>query len=124
MLLEDFFNYYEYNVETLDLTYVPKDLLNKFHEYNDCEFLYSGSDDYRQIPHIRDWTTDIHTADRFANEDGFIVQISKRGFIRRFSFVSMDLIYDYLVSITTKQEEKDRLQDYISESEVYAINLK
>lgn len=133
-LFETFFNYYEYNVSvTLDISKIPKELINQLHHYNtiiqsdqtDIR-LWSGSEDYRCIDIIHDWTTDLNTADRFAGEDGFIVDISFRGFARRFNFVSMDVINDYLLSnikyLTPINKEK--LQDYISESEVYAIDLK
>ena len=132
-LFETFFNYYEFTIQEMDVSKIPEELINQLHYYNtiiqpgevDIR-LWSGSENYRNIDIIRDWTTDLNTADRFANEDGFIVGISFRGFSRRFDFVSMDVINDYLLKNKKylSPANKEKLQDYISESEVYAIKLK
>lgn len=124
-LLEDFFDYYEYNVKTLNMAEIPKEFINKFHKWNEShDTVYSGSERDRHIGEIKDWTTDLYTASRFAGKDGFIVTISKEGFIKRFNFISMDVVFDYLVKGIKSEEESARLYDYISESELYAFELK
>lgn len=124
-ILNSFMEYYEYNGKSklLNLKGIPQELFNVFHENNTySQYLYSGSKSYRTL-FINDWTTCKLTAKAFATKDGFLTIIAKEAFARKFKFISMDVLYDYLCENLKEKSNLQRLHTYVSESEVYAVTI-
>lgn len=110
----DAFNKHYLENKSLNLEIIPNELLNKTPSFLEDDFsVFAGVEKGREVEDIKSWTFDEETAIAFSSkyEDGEVISLKKEDFLNMFDFISMDVLNEYL----------DGVDNYISESEIIAV---
>ena len=130
-LADDFINHFTDN-SNFNINNIPKEILNKFPDFSTNpisyknrlgrnEKIYAGVKLGKSISDIRSWTLDEETAVAFSEKynNGKIIELTCDEFLNNFQyFVSMDVIYDYILK---KGLYNEKLNRYYSESEIVIL---
>jgi len=130
-LVDDFINHFT-DSSNFNINNIPKEILNKFPDFSTNpisyknrlgrnEKIYAGVKLGKNISDIRSWTLDEETAVSFSEKhnNGKIIELTYDEFLNNFQyFVSMDVIYDYILK---KGLYNEKLNRYYSESEIVIL---
>lgn len=133
-LVDDFINHFT-DSSNFNINNIPKEMLNKFPDFSTNpisyknrlgrnEKIYAGVKSGKSISDIRSWTLDEETALSFSEKhnNGKIIELTCDEFLNNFQyFVSMDVIYDYILK---KGLYNEKLNRYYSESEIVILKNK
>lgn len=133
-LVDDFINHFSNN-SNFDINNIPKEILNKFPDFSTnpityknrlgrYEKIYTGVKSGKNISDIRSWTLDEETAEGFSKKynNGKVIELTSNEFLDNFKyFVSMDVVYDYILKNGIYNE---KLNKYYSESEIVILKNK
>ena len=131
LLVKNFLSFYiqEHGYVKIPEELIPKNIKNKFTKYYDeDDNVYAGNKKGLNINKIVSWTSDYEVALGFSKihgSDGMIYEMDKFEFKHRFNFVSMDLLYEYLLKNSIGKEMDKKLNDqYNPESELVVLSVK
>lgn len=131
ILINSFLSFYNQDDNYLKIpeNLIPPKIKNKFTNfYDEDDNVYSGNKKGINVQNITSWTSDYNIARGFAKnhgDDGEIYQMDKVEFKHRFNFVSMDLLYEYLMKNSTSREMDTKLNDqYNPESELVVLSIR
>jgi hypothetical protein len=131
ILANSFLSFYiqEHGYSKIPEGLIPKNIKNKFTKYYDeDDNVYSGNKKGLNLENIVSWTSDYDVALGFSKihgSDGMIYQMDKFEFKHRFNFVSMDLLYEYLLKNSIGREMDIKLNEqYNPESELVVLSIK
>jgi len=130
-LVDDFINHFN-DSSNFNINNIPKEILNKFPDFSTNpisyknrlgrnEKIYAGVKSGKNISNIGSWTLDEETAVAFSEKhnNGKVIELTYDEFFNNFQyFVSMDVIYDYILK---KGLYNEKLNRYYSESEIVIL---
>lgn len=130
-LKEVFLSFYiqDYGYDKIPEELVPKNIKNKFTKYYDeDDNVYAGNKKGLNPENIISWTSDYEVALGFSKihgSDGMVYEMDKFEFKHRFNFVSMDLLYEYLMKNSLgKKMDTELNEQYNPESELVVLSVK
>ena len=108
---------------------IPNNIKNKFTKYYvEDDNVYAGNKIGLNPENIISWTSDYEVALGFSKihgSDGMVYEMDKFEFKDKFNFVSMDLLYEYLLKNSIGKEMDEKLNEqYNPESELVVLSIK
>ena len=108
---------------------IPNTIKNKFTKYYvEDDNVYAGNKIGLDPENIISWTSDYEVALGFSKihgSDGMVYEMDKFEFKDKFNFVSMDLLYEYLLKNSIGKEMDEKLNEqYNPESELVVLSIK